>query len=74
MDENDSSKIPMHNVIKIVSTLVCIIMVSLWVYALVQAINCINNGVCQICYLMAACCVPHMYILYRSARPCKTIL
>ena len=70
--QNPNNKI-VNTVVKIVSTLVCIIMVSLWVYALVQAIKCINNGVGQICDLMAACCVPHLYIIYRSARPCKTI-
>lgn len=57
--------------IQILSVLVCIISFTLWVYALIKAIQCLKNGVGQLCDLMAACCIPHLYILYRLARPCK---
>ena len=41
---NNPNNKNVNTAVKIVSTLICIIMVSLWIYALVQAIKCINNG------------------------------
>jgi hypothetical protein len=59
------------NILQVVSVLICIIGLTLWIYALYKAFHCISNGVGQFCDILAACCVPHLYILYRSARPCK---